>query len=671
MPTADLDLANTFTLSAGTFNTLDSAGTARNLTIGGSWAITGAAVFTPNTSLVTFDGTLTTYTITATSSGTDDFYDVKFNKTGAMWTLASDLTATNDLTITAGTLDTATYKLTLSGGNSDLIINGGTLDASDASSDLDIGDNVTVTSGTLSAPAVLDDTSFIVRGSWEISGTGIFVTNNGRVFMQGGGQTLTNIYTMVTTSSGADDFYDVKFANLEYEWAISDALTVNNNFTFQDGTLYQEAALTVGGNYSQSGGTTTQTGNLTVTGNYSLTGGGKFTCASPATYTFSVGGSFTVSGASTLFNRYTGSGTAADPLIIRDVYDLQGLATRLTSTFKLNADIDASVTDNWGSTGFAPIGSDSSPFAGTLDGNNHTITGLYVNVASGEAGLFHSLGRSGGYIASVTNLGLVDVDITGTTDVGALAGKVTFGYVTISNCYSTTTTAGHAVTGTGVSGSSGVGGLVGTNQTTISDSYSSADVVGDWNVGGFVGFNSGTVDNCQSYGDVIGNGTGDDGDYHGGFDGRNEGIIRNSTVYGSVTSSAPHHGDFSGGGNSPLMTNITVAKAIQATETNPTPEDTSEGKTTPTTTIPEQQTVVSKPEVAGPGFNWDGVYDQTKKYSTLYTEGTYRATVSVTEGAVRVEAIQEVALAGQNTEPVLLTANQSMFVDGRIGSNTK
>ena len=52
------------------------------------------------------------------------------------------------------------------------------------------------------------------------------------------------------------------------------------------------------------------------------------------------------------------------------------------STFTLGADIDLS------DYGWTPIGSESAPFTGTFRGNGHKITGLCVNSATNNAGLF-------------------------------------------------------------------------------------------------------------------------------------------------------------------------------------------------------------------------------------------------------------------------------------------
>ncbi|MCK5161790.1 MAG: DUF2341 domain-containing protein, partial [Candidatus Aureabacteria bacterium] len=275
----DLDIGGNLTVSSGTL----SAPTAlddTSFTAAGNWEISGTGIFTPNAGRVLLDASSTGKTITTSSFGTDDFYDVKFNNSSGGWTLQDDLIVSNDLTLTNGTLDTSISNLTAAGNT---LINGGTLDASDASCDLDINGNVTVSSGTLSAPTALDDTSFTAAGNWEISGTGIFTPNAGRVLLDASstGKTIT------TSSSGTDDFYDAKFNNSSGGWTLQDDLTITNDLTLTNGTL------------------DTSISNLTVTGNTLINGG--ILDASDASCDLDIGGNLTVS-----------SGTLSAPAALDD-----------------------------------------------------------------------------------------------------------------------------------------------------------------------------------------------------------------------------------------------------------------------------------------------------------------------------------------------------------------
>jgi len=195
--------------------------------------------------------------------------------------------------------------------------------------------------------------------------------------------------------------------------------------------------------------------------------------------------------------------------------------------FIQTANFDASITSTWnwnGSIyeGFSPIGNDASGFAGSYNGQNHTIDGLYINrpsVVMDYVGLFGRL-QSG----TLQNLGVTNVNITGYMFVGGLVG-FNLEYSSVSNCYSTGTVSGYHT----------VGGLVGYNMTSpsVSNSYSTTSVTGTNNyVGGLVGFNhsNSSVSNCYSTGSVSGI------VQVGGLVGTNsESTVSNSYSTGSVT----------------------------------------------------------------------------------------------------------------------------------------
>jgi hypothetical protein len=167
-------------------------------------------------------------------------------------------------------------------------------------------------------------------------------------------------------------------------------------------------------------------------------------------------------------------------------------STRWSYQYEQTADINASATSGWNSgAGFSPIGNNTTKFTGSYDGQNHTISGLYINRSSDWTGLF-------GFIegAEISNLGVTEVNISGAYGTGGLAGD-NYNSSTINNCYSTGT----------VSGTYYVGGLVGINQSaSISNSYSSCTVSGvNTNIGGLIGDNNGsTVSQCYATGSVSG-----------------------------------------------------------------------------------------------------------------------------------------------------------------------
>jgi len=188
------------------------------------------------------------------------------------------------------------------------------------------------------------------------------------------------------------------------------------------------------------------------------------------------------------------SGTEIDPCMITTCTELQSINDGLTLNYKLANNIDCSDTINWNSgAGFMPIGTDSSnSFLGSFNGNNHIISNLKINLPAG-----HSVGLFGYSMGTISNVGLIDVNVIGYYYVGGLAGRLYYG--TISNCYSTGS----------VSGAFEVGGLVGYQSGgTVSNSYSTGSATASDYVGGLVGYQiGGTVSNSYSTGSVSSSGS--------------------------------------------------------------------------------------------------------------------------------------------------------------------
>ncbi len=187
-----------------------------------------------------------------------------------------------------------------------------------------------------------------------------------------------------------------------------------------------------------------------------------------------------------------GSGTVEDPYIIENVWELQNMSLNLTAHYALGNDIDAHDTINWNSgAGFVAVGTNPNRFTGSLDGQNFTITGLHINrTGTNYQGLLGYI-DSGGF---VKNVGLIEVNITGRSNVGGLVG---FNCDTVTNSYCTGTVSGYEY----------VGGLVGQNyQGTITNSYAIGTVsgTGSYYIGGLVGYSYGIVANSHATGTVNG-----------------------------------------------------------------------------------------------------------------------------------------------------------------------
>jgi len=188
------------------------------------------------------------------------------------------------------------------------------------------------------------------------------------------------------------------------------------------------------------------------------------------------------------FLRVAGGNGAVNPYVITDIYGLQGIASPsghlLGASFALANNVDASTTATWNNgAGFVPIGNGTTSFSGDFNGDNHVIDGLFINTpAASYVGLFGATSTT----ATVENLGLTNISVSGSVYVGGLEG-LNFG--TVENSYSTGSV-------TGSYGSEIVGGLVGLNASVVNNAYSQATVSGTYSVGGLVGSNIGTITNA-------------------------------------------------------------------------------------------------------------------------------------------------------------------------------
>jgi hypothetical protein len=255
----------------------------------------------------------------------------------------------------------------------------------------------------------------------------------------------------------------------------------------------------------------------------------------------------------------TGSGTLADPYVIWDITDLQNINLDLTAYYELGQNINAmatstwnqltdrgawapftayfvndfvtnagkkyycikahtsgalfAVSDKWMQTrrlnpgdflGFRMLGT----FTGSLDGKNHQISGVVMNIeiySSARLALFHT--NDG----TISNFNLVNSSITASSvDFNAgISSLVYYNAGTIENCH--------------VSG------------TLLVTCYLPSTFAYCW-AAGFAQFNDGTIDNCSSSCTVTA--IGDDGAEADGFISENYGTIRGSYGTGNVMAQA-------------------------------------------------------------------------------------------------------------------------------------
>jgi filamentous hemagglutinin family protein len=227
-----------------------------------------------------------------------------------------------------------------------------------------------------------------------------------------------------------------------------------------------------------------------------------------------------------------GAGSTASPYQISDVYGLQGIGSGLLGSahYELVNDIDASGTSGWNAgiplaTGFVPI----SSFTGSLNGNQYSVSGLTMDRAALDAGMFATIGLGG----SVTNMSLTGANVT-VTSGGILAGR------------NNGTLTGVSTSGTLRVSDGSSGGLVGTNAGTISDSFSSAaisDTLGGpvpftMSFGGLVGQNQSIITRSHSNGSVTATNQLPSEINAGGLAGVNIGSVSDSYAQTSVQAAA-------------------------------------------------------------------------------------------------------------------------------------
>ena len=221
-----------------------------------------------------------------------------------------------------------------------------------------------------------------------------------------------------------------------------------------------------------------------------------------------------------------------------EVYNANGLlewneAARndLSINCTLIADIDLTGKE------WTPIGSNINyvytGYTGTFDGQGHTISGLTINQARFAVGLIGCIDKGG----TVKNVQLKDVNISGESEVGAIAGA------------SLGTVIGCSVEGGSVTASLTVaGGVVGYSRSLGTGEHgdiigcsSSATVQGESSVGGVLGvITDGFITACYSTSDVVATRT--------EYAANAGGAVGNSTT-GTITACYHASGTITGQGN--------------------------------------------------------------------------------------------------------------------------
>ncbi|MBT4870640.1 MAG: hypothetical protein HON47_03640, partial [Candidatus Diapherotrites archaeon] len=215
-------------------------------------------------------------------------------------------------------------------------------------------------------------------------------------------------------------------------------------------------------------------------------------------------------------NEGTGVAESIDssgPYYLTNCLDVNAMSYRLDSNYVVLNDINCySQTRSGGElwnigAGFDPVGSDSDEFTGVLNGNNKSISNLFINRPTEDyVGLF-------GYAVPLTDLvlydlNLVDVNITGKDYTGVFYGKLVTDS-TLSNLSASGVLVGENYVGgfvgdvdyvdlnvvrlnVDVNGMDRVGGAIGHSEgSNLLKVYSLGNITGDDFVGGLIGWNVG------------------------------------------------------------------------------------------------------------------------------------------------------------------------------------
>lgn len=182
-----------------------------------------------------------------------------------------------------------------------------------------------------------------------------------------------------------------------------------------------------------------------------------------------------------------GDGSSIDPYHVSNSAQLAAVGTADCLDEHYVQDADIALPGPW-----TPIGSSSTPFTGTYDGDGHAITGLAVTGTS-HLGLF----------GAISNSTIQSLDISGTVSASSTVAGLLTGAATTSHVSHV------SVDGT-VTGTSRVGGLIGeaTGPIVFDDVINRAAIAstdtGEDRAGGLIGFVTGdaTITNSVNNGSI-------------------------------------------------------------------------------------------------------------------------------------------------------------------------
>lgn len=342
-----------------------------------------------------------------------------------------------------------------------------------------------------------------------------------------------------------------------------------------------------------------------------------------------------------ILSNMEGDGSSSNPYIITDSHELQAMNEDLSAHYMLSNNILAAGTSTWnGGEGFQPLGT-SSEFTGSLDGAGYSINGLYINTGDERVGLFSE--TNGG--ATISNLALTNIDISGERSVGGLIG------VSENSIVQDIT-----VNGQVSANDDNTGLLIGYSFNDIQDITTSGTVEGDDFTGGVVGVHIGDATNIESTATVTGSQS-VGGIFGYVYDTANTVHIENVAFDGSVTASVNWAGGVSGAHFGGSITNAEVEGTIISNQGGGGISAIFQGATV--------ENVKNYADISGQEFN-AGIFGQLNGGSTLsnaYSAGSVQGSNTVAglvgrnDGSIETSySIGEVSASGS-------------YVGGLVGRN--
>lgn len=248
---------------------------------------------------------------------------------------------------------------------------------------------------------------------------------------------------------------------------------------------------------------------------------------------------------------WSGSGSEADPYLIPSTEKLKALQTQVNDKgfnykgkyFAITGTIDL------GNESWTPIGNGKASFAGSIEGNGNTITGLYVTEET-RAGLFEILGVDGTstYIRNLTICGQVTVDHG---HAGGLTAVMGHGTITLEKI-TTDVTVSVKNLNYYASPLGSAGGLIGYNVANDGATYNVVKVIKCINKGSIYGVTAGGIAGANNSSNAA-----------------NQYTLEDCTNEGTVTGLL-YAGGILGGSTSSTATRCENSGTVKATETTGT-----------------------------------------------------------------------------------------------------